>query len=73
MSHIRNFRWTALKDFHEKSTLTNIITLMRNVWDLKLEETKDPAPHIEEMSILLKKCLILENQTSAKNEKLLRC
>lgn len=64
LTHIRNVEnaknaWEALKKFHEKATLVNKITLMRNLWMLKLSETTDPQIHIEAMTNLFQKLVDL--------------
>lgn len=67
LSHVRDKTtaldsWNALKNFHEKSTLVNKITLMRSLWDLKLNDSKDPNTHIEIMTSLFQKLVDLGEQ-----------
>lgn len=42
--------WNALQEFHEKSTIVNKMTLMRNMFDTKMTESTSIEEHIEEMS-----------------------
>lgn len=58
--HIRNLKtaketWNALKDYHEKNTLTNKVYLMRSICSLKLEEGGDAIMHINTMNDLFTK------------------
>lgn len=52
--HIRDKKtakevWTALKDYHEKNTLTNKVHLMRTICSLKLENGGNVVNHINSM------------------------
>lgn len=47
--------WDALKDFHEKSTIVNKITLMRNMFDTKMSDSISMEEHIKTMSNYLQK------------------
>lgn len=52
--HIRNKKtakevWTALKEYHEKNTLTNKVHLMRTICSLKLENGGNVIDHINRM------------------------
>lgn len=42
--------WKALKDVHEKSTLTNKVTVMRQMYDQKMQEGQDMEQHLGKMS-----------------------
>lgn len=42
--------WQALKSVHEKATLTNKITVMRQMYDQKMEEGEDLQQHLEKMN-----------------------
>lgn len=42
--------WKALKDVHEKSTLTNKITVMRKMYDEKMHEGQDIEQHLGKMN-----------------------
>lgn len=60
LGHIRNLKtaketWNALKDYHEKNTLTNKVYLMRSICSLKLEEGGDAIGHINSMNDLFTK------------------
>lgn len=64
LQNIRNAKsakesWTSLKNFHEQGTLVNTTSLMRKLWDMKLEKNKDPQPHIQNMSETLQKLVDL--------------
>lgn len=64
LQHIRNMTsamdsWKALQNFHEQKTLVNTTTLMRNLWDLKLNEDMNPQSHIQEMTNILQKLVDL--------------
>jgi len=47
--------WTALKQYHEKSTLANKVFLVRSICALKLEEGGDAKAHINQMQELFTK------------------
>lgn len=47
--------WTALKDFHEKSTTFNRMKTMRNMFETKMNESKSMEEHIEQISGYLNK------------------
>lgn len=58
--HIRNKKsakevWKALKDYHEKNTLTNKVHLMRMICSLKLEAAGNAVEHINRMQELFTK------------------
>lgn len=60
LGHIRNLKtaketWNALKDYHEKNTLTNKVYLMRSICSLKLDEGGDAISHINAMNDLFTK------------------
>lgn len=64
LGHIRNQKtakesWKALKTYHEKSTLVNKTTIMRNLCGMKLSESKEPTVHIESMTNLFQKLVNL--------------
>lgn len=42
--------WNALKEFHEKSTIVNKMTIMRNMFDTKMNDEKPVEEHIAEIS-----------------------
>lgn len=44
--------WDALKDYHEKNSLTNKVFLMRSICSLKLSEGGDAKSHINKMQDL---------------------
>lgn len=55
LNHIRNKAtakqwWDALKDHHEKSTLSNKVILMRKICNTKMQENGDMEAHINELS-----------------------
>ena len=45
--------WTALKQYHEKSTLSNKVSLLRKLCALKLAETGDMESHLAQMEDLI--------------------
>lgn len=47
--------WDALKEFHQKSTVVSKMTLMRNLFDLKMTDSTPIENHIEEVSNYLQK------------------
>ena len=47
--------WLALKTYHEKSTLSHKVHLMRKICNLKLEEGADVQNHINQMTELFDK------------------
>lgn len=47
--------WEALKEFHEKSTIVNKMTLMRNLFDTKMKESTTIEEHIGQISNFLQK------------------
>lgn len=47
--------WDALKDYHEKNTLTNRVFLMRSICSLKLAEGGDAKAHINKLTDLFTK------------------
>ncbi|XP_073831708.1 uncharacterized protein [Musca autumnalis] len=60
LGHIRNMKtakdtWNALKEYHERNTLTNKVYLMRSICSLKLEEGGDAVAHINAMNDLFTK------------------
>lgn len=68
LAHIRSKKtaketWDALKDYHEKSTLTNIVSVMRTICTLKLVEGGDAKAHIEQMQNLFTRLSDLGEQT----------
>lgn len=54
-----NEMWTSLENFHQKSTLVNKITLLRNLWAMKLEDHGDPRTHFEQMENYVQKIIDL--------------
>lgn len=57
LRHIRNTKsakeaWDALKNHHEKSTLCNKVSIMRQICNLKLQEHGDMEDHLNKMSDL---------------------
>lgn len=72
LQHIRNMTsamdsWKALQNFHEQKTLVNTTTLMRNLWDLKLNEDMNPQSHIQEMTNILQKLVDLVTALEARD------
>lgn len=60
LGHIRSAKtakatWSALKDYHEKNTLTNKVYLMRSICSLKLQEGGNAISHINAMNDLFTK------------------
>ncbi|XP_073811912.1 uncharacterized protein [Musca autumnalis] len=60
LCHIRHLKtaketWNALKEYHERNTLTNKVFLMRSICSLKLEEGGDAVSHINDMNDLFTK------------------
>lgn len=47
--------WKALQEFHQKSTAVNKMTLLRNMFDTKMNESTPVEEHIEEMTNYLQK------------------
>lgn len=47
--------WDALKEFHQKSTVVSKMTLMRNLFDLKMTDSTSIENHIEEVSNYLQR------------------
>lgn len=59
--------WETLKKYHEKSTLTNKVHLMRTICLLKLEEGGNAAQHITKMQELFLKLRDLGEQSLSDN------
>lgn len=55
--------WDALKDYHEKNTLTNRVFLMRSICLLKLAEGGDAKAHINKMTDLFTKLRDIGEET----------
>lgn len=70
MNHIRNKptakgMWDALKQHHEKSTLSNKVILMRRICNARMGEDGDMEQHIDEMTGLFQRLIALgETQLS---------
>lgn len=70
LNHIRNKAtakqwWKALKDHHEKSTLSNKVILMRKICHAKMEEDGNMEAHIDDLTGLFQKLVALgETQLS---------
>ncbi len=70
LNHIRNKStakewWNALKNHHEKSTLSNKVILMRKICDAKMEENGDMEAHIDDLTGLFQRLIALgETQLS---------
>lgn len=70
LNHIRNKTtakqwWDALKEHHEKSTLSNKVILMRKICDAKMEEDGDMEAHIDVLTGLFQRLVALgETQLS---------
>lgn len=66
--HIRNTAsakaaWEALRNYHERNTLVNKVTIMRRICGIKLSEIGDMEKHIGELTDLFQKLVDLgENQ-----------
>jgi len=58
--------WNALKNYHEKNTVTNIVHLMRSICSSKLNEGGNARDHINRMVDLFTKLNDLENGLSDK-------
>lgn len=70
LSHIRSKTtakemWESLKEYHEKSTLSNKVILMRQICGANMEESGDMETHIGELTILFQRLVALgETQLS---------
>lgn len=69
LSHIRQEEtalkaWNALKKVHEKVTLTNKVSLLRQVYETKLEEGQDLDSHLEKLNEIFMKLIDLEESIS---------
>jgi len=70
LNHIRSETtakqmWDSLKDYHEKSTLSNKVILMRRICGSRMEEDGDMEQHIDEMTGLFQRLVALgETQLS---------
>lgn len=56
--------WDNLKNYHEKSTLSNKVTLMRAICNLKLEENGNVVSHVNAMTELFEKLGALGDRIS---------
>lgn len=56
--------WIALKNIHEKDSIVNKITLMRQMYETKLEESQDLEPHFDKLTNLLQKLADLNENLS---------
>lgn len=68
LCHIRHLKtaketWNALKEYHERNTLTNKVFLMRSICSLKLEEGGDAVSHINNMNDLFTKLRDIGEET----------
>lgn len=52
--------WQALKDYHEKSTLTNKVFLLKEICSMRLKEDGDMEIHINKMQELVDKLSALD-------------
>lgn len=64
LSHIRSKTtakqmWETLKEYHEKSTLSNKVILMRQICGAKMEEGGDMEEHIDQLTGLFQKLVAL--------------
>lgn len=59
--------WSALKEYHEKNTLSNKVSLMRRICSSKMDEKGSMESHISELTNLFQKLVDLgEEQLSEK-------
>lgn len=64
IQHVRNCKsakdaWTNLKDFHEKDSPNNRVSILRKLMTKRLEEDGDVEVHINQMNELFQKLLAL--------------
>lgn len=62
LHHVRKAKnakeaWTSLKSYHERSTLSNKVHLMRKICNLKVEEGGDVEGHVKDMTDLFQKLI----------------